>query len=61
METEKIGIRESRQNLAGYLEGGKTPTITRQGKMLGLFVSAQKSSRKAETKPSAPRRRTSTL
>lgn len=48
MESEKIGIREFRENLAGYLEGGKTLAITRQGETLGFFIPAQKRIRKAE-------------
>ena len=48
METEKIGIREFRENLAGYLEGRKPLTITRHGETLGFFIPAQKRSRKAE-------------
>jgi antitoxin (DNA-binding transcriptional repressor) of toxin-antitoxin stability system len=48
METERIGIREFRENLAGYLEGGKPLAITRHGETLGFFIPAQKRSRKAE-------------
>ena len=48
METEKIGIREFRENLAGYLEGGQPLAITRHGETLGFFIPAQKRSRKAE-------------
>ena len=48
METEKIGIREFRENLAGYLESGKPLAITRHGETLGFFIPAQKRSRKAE-------------
>ena len=48
METEKVGIREFRENLAGYLEGGKPLAITRHGETLGFFIPAQKKSRKAE-------------
>ena len=48
METEKIGIREFRENLAGYLEGGKPIAITRHGETLGFFIPAQKGNRKAE-------------
>ncbi len=48
METEKIGMREFRENLAGYLEGGKPLAITRHGETLGFFIPAQKRSRKAE-------------
>ena len=48
METEKIGMREFRENLAGYLEGGRPLAITRHGETLGFFIPAQKRSRKAE-------------
>lgn len=48
METEKIGIREFREKLAGYLEAGKPLAITRHGETLGFFIPAQKKSRKAE-------------
>lgn len=48
METEKIGMREFRENLAGYLEGGKPLAITRHGETLGFFIPAQKRSHKAE-------------
>jgi antitoxin (DNA-binding transcriptional repressor) of toxin-antitoxin stability system len=48
METEKIGVREFRENLAGYLESGKPLAITRHGETLGYFIPAQKRSHKAE-------------
>jgi antitoxin (DNA-binding transcriptional repressor) of toxin-antitoxin stability system len=48
METEKIGVREFRENLTGYLEGGRPLAITRHGETLGFFIPAQKRSRKAE-------------
>ena len=48
METEKVGIREFRENLSGYLEGGRPLAITRHGETLGFFIPAQKRSRKAE-------------
>ncbi len=48
METEKIGMREFRDNLAGYLEAGKPLAITRHGETLGFYIPAQKKSRKAE-------------
>jgi antitoxin (DNA-binding transcriptional repressor) of toxin-antitoxin stability system len=48
METEKIGMREFRENLAGYLESGRPLAITRHGKTLGFYIPAQKRSRKAE-------------
>lgn len=48
METEKIGIREFRENLAGYLESGRPLAITRHGETLGFYIPAQKRSRNAE-------------
>jgi antitoxin (DNA-binding transcriptional repressor) of toxin-antitoxin stability system len=48
METEKIGMREFRENLAGYLESGRPLAITRHGETLGFFIPAQKRSRRAE-------------
>ncbi len=48
MDTEKIGIREFRENLAGYLEAGRPLAITRHGETLGFYIPAQKRSRKAE-------------
>ena len=50
METEKIGIREFRGNLAGYLESGRPLAITRHGETLGFFIPAQKRNREAEIK-----------
>ena len=34
MKTEKIGIREFRENLAGYLESGNPLAIIRHGETL---------------------------
>jgi len=48
MEAEKIGMREFRENLAGYLVSGRPLAITRHGETLGFFIPAQKRSRKAE-------------
>ncbi len=48
METEKVGMREFRANLAGYLEGGRPLAISRHGETLGFFIPAQKRSRKAD-------------
>jgi antitoxin (DNA-binding transcriptional repressor) of toxin-antitoxin stability system len=48
LEIEKIGMREFRENLAGYLESGKPLAITRHGETLGFYIPAQKRSRKAE-------------
>ena len=46
--TQKIGVREFRENLAGYLDDGKPLAITRHGETLGFFIPAQKKSRTAE-------------
>ncbi len=48
METVKVGIREFREKLAGYLESGTPLAITRHGETLGFYIPAQKRSRKAE-------------
>lgn len=48
METVKIGIREFRENLAGYLESDRPLAITRHGETLGFYIPAQKRSLKAE-------------
>ena len=48
METLRIGMREFRTNLAGYLESGIPLAITRHGETLGFYIPAQKRNRKAE-------------
>jgi len=48
METVRIGIREFRENLAGYLESDQPLAITRHGETLGFFIPAKKRSRAAE-------------
>jgi antitoxin (DNA-binding transcriptional repressor) of toxin-antitoxin stability system len=48
METRKIGIREFRENLAGYLESDRPLAITRHGETIGFYIPAQKRNRKAE-------------
>jgi antitoxin (DNA-binding transcriptional repressor) of toxin-antitoxin stability system len=48
METLRIGMREFRTNLAGYLESGTPLAITRHGETLGFYIPAQKRDRKAE-------------
>ena len=48
METVKIGMREFRENLAGYLEAGTPLAIMRHGETLGFYIPAKKRSRKAE-------------
>ena len=41
METVKVGIREFRENLAGYLESGNPLAIMRHGETLGFYIPAQ--------------------
>jgi hypothetical protein len=48
METVKVGMREFRENLAGYLESGAPLAIMRHGATLGFYIPAQKRSRRAE-------------
>ena len=48
METVKVGIREFREKLAGYLESGTPLAIMRHGETLGYYIPARKRSRKAE-------------
>lgn len=48
METRKVGMREFRENLAGYLEAGTPLAITRHGETLGFYIPAQKRNRKAQ-------------
>ena len=42
MEAIKIGIREFRENLAGYLESGTPLVITRHGETVGFYIPAQR-------------------
>lgn len=48
METVKVGVREFRENLAGYLESGRPLAILRHGETLGFYIPARKRTRKAE-------------
>jgi hypothetical protein len=48
METVKVGVREFRENLAGYLESATPLAIMRHGETLGFYIPAQKRNRKAE-------------
>ncbi len=48
MQTVKVGIREFREKLAGYLESSTPLAIMRHGETLGYYIPAQKRSRKAE-------------
>ena len=48
METVKVGVREFREKLAGYLESGTPLAIMRHGETLGFYIPAQKRNRRAE-------------
>ncbi len=48
METEKVDMREFRENLASYVEAGRPLAIMRHGETLGFFIPARKRNRKAE-------------
>src|ERR1700693_3606388 len=48
METVKVGMREFRENLAGYLEPATPLAIMRHGETLGFYIPAQKRNRAAE-------------
>jgi antitoxin (DNA-binding transcriptional repressor) of toxin-antitoxin stability system len=42
MQTERVGIREFRENLSGYLESTSPVAITRHGQTIGFFVPSQR-------------------
>ena len=42
METDKVGIREFRENVAGYLESGRPLAIMRHGETIGFYIPTQK-------------------
>jgi hypothetical protein len=46
METVKVGVREFRENLAGYLESGRPLAIMRHGETLGFYIPAKQRLRK---------------
>jgi antitoxin (DNA-binding transcriptional repressor) of toxin-antitoxin stability system len=48
MDTVKIGIREFREKLAGYIESDQPLAITRHGETVGFYIPAQKRNRMAE-------------
>jgi len=48
METVKVGMREFREKLAGFLESGSPLAIMRHGRTLGYYIPAQKRSRRSE-------------
>jgi antitoxin (DNA-binding transcriptional repressor) of toxin-antitoxin stability system len=42
MATQRVGIREFRENLSGYLESSTPVAITRHGETIGFYVPARK-------------------
>ena len=42
MQTERVGIREFRENLSGYLESPIPVAITRHGETIGFFVPSRR-------------------
>lgn len=48
MQTEAVGVREFREKLADYLEGGQALAITRHGRTLGYFIPARKQDHRAK-------------
>jgi hypothetical protein len=48
MGTVRVGIREFREKLAGYLESDQPLAIMRHGETLGFYIPAQKRSRTAQ-------------
>jgi hypothetical protein len=48
METTKVGMREFREKLAGYIERSAPLAITRRGETVGYYIPAKKRSRRVE-------------
>ena len=48
MGTVKVGIRDFRENLAGYLESNEPLAIMRHGETIGYYIPARKHDRDAE-------------
>ena len=42
MQTERVGIREFRENLSGYLESHLPVAITRHGETIGFYVPSRR-------------------
>jgi len=42
MGTAKVGIREFRENLSGYLESSEPVAITRHGQTIGVYLPAKR-------------------
>ena len=48
MATERVGIREFRENLSGYLESETPVAITRHGETIGFYIPARKTTSEAD-------------
>jgi antitoxin (DNA-binding transcriptional repressor) of toxin-antitoxin stability system len=48
MESERVGIREFRENLARYIESSIPVTITRHGETIGFYVPARRNRSEAD-------------
>jgi len=47
-QPQRVGIREFRENLTGYLESPKPVAITRHGETIGFFVPARRRPEEAD-------------
>ena len=48
MQTERVGIREFRENLSEYLESAEPVAITRHGQTIGFYIPAKRSVTEAD-------------
>lgn len=48
MQAERVGIREFRENLSGYLESSTPVAITRHGQTIGFYVPARRNPSQAD-------------
>ena len=48
MESERVGIREFRENLARYIESAIPVAITRHGETVGFYVPARRNRSQAD-------------
>ncbi len=48
MQPQRVGIREFRENLSGFLESPKPVAITRHGETIGFYVPARQRPNEAD-------------
>jgi len=48
MQTERVGIREFRENLSGYLESPTPVAITRHGETIGFYLPTRRRPNEAD-------------